>query len=118
MSRYVLRCLLCGGRAIPVSLGKSALVAYQEHLLFEHAVSQEDLIDCERSTITTEISVVSVWTLPDGRPWLRAERLLSLFKAVLVADYPQEHLASALDVSLDILAKWYARVIDGKCPPK
>ena len=53
----VFKCLLCGH-------AETDLVRIQEHAMNEHNVTQKDLSDSSH-----------VWNLPDGRPWLRAERI-------------------------------------------
>ena len=118
MSQYVLQCLLCpAGRVIDVPEGKTDLVAHQEHLMSEHEVSREDLSKSPRARNQTETAEVYVWSLPDGRPSLRAERLLGLVKAGFVAGYKPADLASALDLSFDVLAKLDARAITGESIP-
>jgi hypothetical protein len=118
MSRYVLQCLLCAaGQTIEVPDGKSDLVAHQEHLMLTHEVSQDELSKARRVMNQTGNSDVYVWTLPDGRPWLRAERLLGLVKAGFVAGYTPQDLAPALNISFDVLAKLDARAITGESIP-
>lgn len=118
MSRYVLRCLLCQSeQPVLVPPDASDLAAYQEHAMQAHGLSQEALAAARRAYCPTGISVVYVWTLTDGRPWLRAEQLLGLFKAGLAAGYPPQALAPALELSLDILAKLDARAIVGASIP-
>jgi len=118
MSQSVLSCLLCEGPVNPrVPLGASDLVAYQEHGRRDHHLSQADLAQTLRTTVPSDVSLVYVWTLPDGRPWLRAERLQGLVQAGLAAGYAPADLAAALAISTDILAKLEAGAIAGETLP-
>jgi hypothetical protein len=118
MSRYMLTCLLCPpGQMAQIPAGTGDLVAYQEHAMQEHGVSQEAMTQAMRATLPVEAALVYVWMLPDRQPWLRAERLLGLVRAGLAAGYTPQALATALDMSWDVLAKLEAGVIAGESIP-
>lgn len=121
MPRYVLTCLLCSheedGRAVLVPEGKSQLVAYQEHAMDTHDLSQEAITEALRATPPSEISMIYVWTLRDGRPWLRAEQLSGLIRAARIAGHMADEFASFLNIGLDVLGKLDARVIVGASIP-
>jgi hypothetical protein len=101
-SSYLLTCLLCGDDAQP-SL-EDHLVAYQEHALVEHGVTREDLAQVSRTQPLSDATVVYIYTLPDGRPWLRAEKLRGLVHSGMLRGYKPHQLAEALDLSIDLLA--------------
>jgi hypothetical protein len=71
-----LNCLLCkpGTALNPPAprYGSQDLILMQEHLMHDHNVSQDDLRNQTNVTLAPNLHEYS---LPDGRPWLRAKRV-------------------------------------------
>ena len=67
---YDLTCLLCDGAAQPE--GATSLVLMQEHLMRDHHITQDDLRRCTHAEGAEDGATIHTYTLPDGRPWLKA----------------------------------------------
>jgi hypothetical protein len=116
-SPYLLTCLLCAeAQPHPV---RATLVALQEHAMEEHGVTREHL--AQTTSQKQEASATMIWTYtlpePDGRPWLRAEKLRGLVGTGIRAGYTARALAAACDLSFVILAMLDEAAIEAESLP-
>jgi hypothetical protein len=102
-SPFHLTCLLCPAAAQPQL--PQTLLAFQAHLLDDHQVSQDDLAEATCTAPSSVLAELYVYRLPDGRAWLRAEKLRGLVHSGMLRGHKPRQLAEALDLSIDLLAR-------------
>jgi hypothetical protein len=112
MPTYSLRCCLCD------DWQDAGLVRPPAHGLASPGSARDDLAQANRRNHRIPGRLVSEWTLPDGRRWLRAERRRPLTAAAERARQDAhergEEVAAAVLTYFDLMAPEHACSRDGR----